>query len=71
MFNFSANHGKALEMDWCGENKIIVGFSSGTVNMLSTRANELGQEISACQVGNTPVECINVNTEVGKIAVAS
>jgi|LauGreDrversion4_2_1035121.scaffolds.fasta_scaffold83863_2 hypothetical protein len=58
-------------MEWCGENKIIVGFSSGYVNMVSTRANELGQEISACQVGTTPVECINVNLEVGKIAVAS
>jgi len=41
------------------------------VNMLSTKANELGQEISACQVGNTPIECINVNAEVGKVAVAS
>jgi len=42
MFNFSSNYGKAVEFDWCGENKIIVGFSSGIVNMLSTRANELG-----------------------------
>lgn len=71
MFNFSANYGKAVEMEWCGENKIVIGFNSGYVNMISTRANELGQEISACQVGTTPVECINVNQEVGKIAVAS
>jgi len=71
MFNFSSNYGKATEMEWCGENRIIVGFNSGYVNMVSTRANELGQEISACQVGTTPVECINVNLEVGKIAVAS
>lgn len=42
MFNFSSNYGKAAEMEWCGENKIVVGFSSGYVNMVSTRANELG-----------------------------
>lgn len=39
--------------------------------MLSTRANELGNELSVCQVGNTPIESINVNEEIGKIAVAS
>jgi len=42
MFNFSTNYGKATEMEWYGENKIIVGFNSGYVNMVSTRANELG-----------------------------
>jgi hypothetical protein len=71
MFNFSSNYGKAVEFDWCGENKIIVCFSSGIVNMVSTRANELGNELSVCQVGNTPIESLNVNEEVGKIAVAS
>jgi hypothetical protein len=71
MFTFSSNYGKAVEFDWCGENKIIVAFSSGMVNMLSTRANELGQEISACQVGNSPIESLYVNEEVGKVAVAS
>jgi len=71
MFNFSTNYGKAVEFDWCGENKIIIGFSSGMVNMLSTRANELGNEVAQCQVGTTPVESINVNVDVGKVAVAS
>lgn len=61
MFNFSANYAKVVDLEWCGENKIVIGFSSGIVNMLSTRANILGQEISVCQVVNTPIECINVN----------
>ena len=61
LFNFHANFGKALLFEWYEDNKIIIGFSSGMVSMVSTRSNELGTEINQCQVGNAPVECIAVN----------
>lgn len=48
MFNFTSNYAKIVDLEWCGENKIVIGFSSGIVNMVSTRANILGQEVSVC-----------------------
>ena len=71
MFNFHANFGKALTFEWYEDNKIVIGFSSGMVSMVSTRSNELGQELNQVQVGNAPIEAINVNAELGKLAVAS
>ena len=46
MFNFHANFGKALTFEWYEDNKIVIGFSSGMVSMVSTRSNELGQELN-------------------------
>lgn len=71
MFNFHANFGKALTFEWYEDNKIVIGFSSGMVSMVSTKSQELGQEINQAQVGNAPIEAINVNAELGKLAVAS
>jgi hypothetical protein len=38
--------------------------------MVSTKANELGQELAVASVGNMVIESINVNQELNKIAVA-
>ena len=42
MFNFHANFGKALTFEWYEDNKIVIGFSSGMVSMVSTKSQELG-----------------------------
>ena len=70
MFNFGANYGKAVTFEWFGENTMIIGFSTGVVSMVSTKANELGQELAVASVGNMVIESLNVNQELNKIAVA-
>ena len=70
-FNFHATFGKALTFEWFEDNKIVIGFSSGMVSMVSTKSNELGQELNQVQVGNAPIEAIKVHAELGKLAVAS
>jgi hypothetical protein len=42
MFNFSANYGKAVVFSWFGDPALIIGFTSGTVSMVSTKSNALG-----------------------------
>lgn len=71
MFNFTSNYGKALTFQWFGDNKLIIGFSSGVVSMVSTRSSELGQELASCSIGNLAIESIFLNDELGKIAVAA
>lgn len=38
MFTFDSKYGKALCFEWFGDNKLIIGFSSGVVSMVSTRS---------------------------------
>ena len=45
MFSFHANFGKALLFEWFGDNKIVIGFNSGMIILVSTKSTELGQEI--------------------------
>jgi hypothetical protein len=45
MFSFHANFGKALLFEWFGDNKIVIGFNSGMISLVSTKSTELGQEI--------------------------
>jgi hypothetical protein len=71
MFNFSSNYGKAVTFEWLGDNKLIIGFTSGVVSLVSTRSNELGSEQASCSIGNVAVESIKVNPELGKVAVAA
>jgi len=71
MFNFHSNFGKALMFEWFGDNKLIIGFSSGMVSMVSTRSNELGQELASVSCGQNAVEAININKDLNKIAVAA
>ena len=71
MFNFSSNYGKAVVFSWLDDNKLIIGFSSGTISMVSTKSNALGQELASASIGNVAIESIAVNADLGKIAVAS
>ena len=71
LFKFHDNFGKALTFEWYDHNKLIVGFSSGIVSMISTKSTEPGRELFQAQVGNNPIECICVNAELKKLAVAA
>lgn len=71
LFKFHDNFGKALTFQWYDHNKVIVGFSSGIVSMISTKSTEPGKELFQAQVGNNPIECISVNQELKKFAVAA
>ena len=61
MFNFSANYGKAVVFSWYNDNSLIIGFTSGTISMVSTKSNALGQEIASASIGNFAIESIVVN----------
>ena len=56
MFNFSANYGKAVVFSWYNDNSLIIGFTSGTISMVSTKSNALGQEIASASIGNFAIE---------------
>ena len=45
LFKFHSNFGTALTFEWYDHNKLIVGFSSGIVSMISTKSNEPGKEL--------------------------
>ena len=55
LFKFHDNFGKALTFEWYDHNKLIVGFSSGIVSMISTKSTEPGKELFQVQVGNNPI----------------
>lgn len=42
MFNFHATYGKALLFDWYGDNRLLIGFSSGMLSLVSTRSEDIG-----------------------------
>ena len=71
MFNFHASYGKANLFEWYGDNKILIGFSSGMLSMVSTRSEDIGQEINAISTGNSPIESMVINQEIHKAATAS
>ena len=71
LFKFHDNFGKALTFEWFDHNRLIVGFSSGIVSMISTKSTEPGKELAQVQVGNNPIECISVNGDLKKLAVAT
>jgi hypothetical protein len=45
MFSFAQNFGKALMFEWFGDNRLVVGFNTGFISVVSTKSQELGQEI--------------------------
>ena len=71
LFKFHDNFGKALTFEWFDHNKLICGFSSGIVSVISTKSTEPGKELYQTQVGNNPIECICANFALKKLAVAS
>lgn len=42
MFNFHSNYGKATTFEWYGDSRLIIGFSSGMISMVSTRSEDIG-----------------------------
>jgi len=42
MFSFHSNFGKALTFEWFGDNKLVIGFNSGMISLVSTKSTELG-----------------------------
>jgi hypothetical protein len=71
MFNFHASYGKANLFEWYGDNKILIGFSSGMLSMVSTRSEDIGQEINAISTGNSSIEALVINNDIHKAASAS
>ena len=71
MFNFHVSYGKANLFEWYGENRLIIGFSSGMISMVSTRSEDIGQEINSISTGNSPIEALVLNQDLHKIATAS
>lgn len=57
--------------EWYGDNKLIIGFASGMISCVSTRSNELGQELASIKVSSSPIEAISVNNDLNKIAIGS
>lgn len=41
------------------------------LTMVSTRSEDIGQELNAVATGNSPVEALVVNSELHKVATAS
>jgi WD repeat-containing protein 19 len=71
MFNFHANYGKATIFEWYGDSRLLIGFSSGMLSLISTRSEDIGQELNAMSTGNSPIETMVINTELNKCATAS
>ena len=71
MFSFHTSFGKALMFEWFGDNKLVIGFNTGYFSCVSTKSQELGQEIFSVQALNGPVESLCVNFGLGKIGIAS
>ena len=71
MFNFHASYGKALLFEWFGDNRILIGFSSGILSLVSTRSEDIGQELHSISTGNAPIESLVVNNDLHKCATAA
>ena len=64
MFNFHPTYGKAVLFEWYGDNRILIGFSSGMLSLVSTRSEDIGQELHSISTGTSPVESIVINNEL-------
>lgn len=71
MFNFHSSYGKAVLLEWYGDNRILIAFSSGTLSMVSTRSEDIGQELNSVSTGNAAIESLCVNADLNKAASAA
>ena len=55
MFSFHNSFGKAVIFEWFGDNKLVIGFNSGMISLVSTKSQELGQEIFSVQAATGAV----------------
>lgn len=67
---FARKHGTVVAFKWL-DNNIVVGFSSGTVLLVSTEEGTFGDEIVSNRIFNARVTNLVVSQAMGKIAVAS
>eukprot|EP00755_Sulcionema_specki_P023223 Sspe_Gene.78375::Locus_49029_Transcript_1_1_Confidence_1.000_Length_4205::g.78375::m.78375/K19671/WDR19, IFT144; WD repeat-containing protein 19 len=47
---FQAKYGSIVSYRWFGDGYVLIGFSSGTVVVISTRIQEIGNEVSSIRV---------------------
>jgi len=70
MFNFHANFGKITCFEWYNENRIVIGFTSGMISCISTKKDELGQEVGTINTGTQSIDALFINSDMAKLAIA-
>jgi hypothetical protein len=68
---FDKAYKKVTSFEWDTEKSIIVAFESGFISVISMDLNALGKELHSFRPSMSPIEQIQINQEVRKIAIAS
>ena len=55
---------------WFNRDYLVVGTANGIVVLLSMKKAELGMEVTSFQASSQSIECIAVNPDLSKLAVA-
>jgi WD repeat-containing protein 19 len=65
------SYGKITCFEWLNHQYIVVGYSTGVVNVLAMSLKNLGKEMKDLRPSGTPIEAICINQDLDKVAVAS
>lgn len=68
---FDKSYGKLSCFEWLDDDKLFVCFQTGTCIVVSVDGNSMGQEIHAFKPHQAAIECIQINHEMKKIAIAA
>lgn len=68
---FSSQYGKLVQYCWFGDGYVAASFTNGVVSIISTHAQEIGNEIHSLTLFNSTIEAMVVNEELGKLAIAA
>jgi hypothetical protein len=64
-------YGKILCFEWLSPQYIVIGYSSGAINIVSMSLNALGKEMKEFRPSGNQIEAICINTDLNKLAVAT
>lgn len=65
------SYGKISCFEWLSPQYIVIGYDSGAINVVSMSLSALGKEMKEFRPSGNPIERLCINTDLGKLAVAS
>ncbi|XP_066242265.1 WD repeat-containing protein 19 [Saccopteryx leptura] len=66
---FKHNHGNIVSYNWYGDGYIMVGFSRGTIIVISTHIQEIGQEVFQFHDHKDSLTSIAISQTINKAAI--
>jgi WD repeat-containing protein 19 len=68
---FDKSYKKVTSFEWDTDKSIIVAFESGFISVISMDPGALGKELHSFRPSMSPIEQIQINKDVHKVAIAS